>query len=69
MRGANKDLKSLAREYRQMGWRIEHTNANHFRWLGPYGEHVITSRSPGDWHAIVKIKADLRKAARAVLDS
>lgn len=56
-----KDMRQLMRQYRREGWSITPTGGGHWLWRGPNGETVTTSGTPGDYHSLANVKAQLRR--------
>jgi hypothetical protein len=45
----------------RQGGAIEWCAGGHLAWRSPAGGLLICSGSPGDWHAVHKLRADLRR--------
>ena len=56
-----RDMRPLARLAGSEGWAIARCGSGHLAWRSPAGDLVVSSGSPGDWRAIHKLRADLRR--------
>lgn len=59
-------LRPLARWAVDHGWTIFTRRTQHLRWIGPDGQLVFSSKSPGDVRAAQRVRRDLRRAGLSV---
>jgi hypothetical protein len=61
------DLMKLVRQYRKLGWSIEKTNSQHYKWVPPNGGEIFfTSSTPSDWRTMANVQGYIKRASQPV---
>jgi hypothetical protein len=60
-RHLDRDTRGLARLACRQGWVLQWRGGGHIAWRAPGGSVVISSGSPSDWRARLRLRADLRR--------
>ena len=62
MLGRRVRVKEATRLAREQGWTVTKTNKNHWKFVSPHGDIVVTSSTPSDWRTERNFLARLRRA-------